>query len=243
MNEKDYLVKFYEERKEKMYSLNTQLIFSIIQIKKKNFKLKNFNQSIYLDVKEFAHNYINSVERKDFGYDTLDISKLESAINSLENPKERNTISIHIIRELHKKGLTDEVDSFKSYSNKIRTQSLKSKSGFKNYLNLISHLCSYNLRTISILLLLCFIGTYIILLPAPFSDMAIFKIYYFDYSNSFCVNHFLNLLVSIFDLEDEKFIKPLNGFGVIILSFLKLTYILLIANYLYKQALNVFYAN
>ncbi|WP_271855975.1 hypothetical protein [Patiriisocius marinus] len=243
MNNKSILKRLYKNKKKVGVSHGIEMLFMIIQLKSLNKDLIQYKRPLYLDVKEFISSYIISVERKDFGYDQLNISKLIQVIEYVDDVQEKSALSIFVIRHLNTNSLEDELSDFNIYYNTVKTQFLKSQSKFSFKLKLLSHLCSYNIKTIMIIGLFGFILAYIIFLPAQFEIFEIFKINYKDYSHHYYWNHFLNIVSSLLDLEETKIIQPINTAGVILLSFLKLTYITFIVNFLYQKTLKIIYAN
>jgi hypothetical protein len=243
MNPKKALKELYKKYKKNNSYHKSEILFLIIQIKNDNNDLHNYNRSLYVDIKKFIEFYIKSTDKKDYGYDKIEIEKLTKAIDIAKNEKERYELCLYTSRLINLNGHENELNNFKDYKNECKTLSLKCEKSFKSKLNLISHLSSYNLKTIIIILLSIFAFSYLIFLPANFEVFEIFKLNYKNYSSNFYLNHLLNLISLAFGLEADKIIVPLNWFGVILLALLKSLYILVLLNYLYQKVINIIYEN
>lgn len=243
MNSKKALKKLYKGYKNNSLFNKSEILFLIIQIKNDNVDLVNYKRSLYVDIKKFVTFYIKSTDKKDYGYDKIEIKKLIKAIDTAKNEKERYELCLYTSRLINLNGHEIELNNFKKYKDEYKTLSLKCEKSFANRLRLISHLSSYNLKTIVIILLSIFACSYLIFLPAKLEIFQIFELNYKNYSNNFYFNHLLNLVSLAFGLEADKIIIPLNWFGVILLAILKSIYILVLLNYLYQKIINIIYEN
>ena len=243
MEIKKALEGLYSAYKDEKKVHKSEVLFLIIQIKADHRDLEDIEQSLYLDIKSFIKYYISSIEKKDYGYDKLETRKLKSAIEYLQDFKEKYELCLFSLRLIGLKGHEIELSKFVRYRNDCKTSYLKSKKTLSAYLKLIQHLTSYDLKSILLSVLLIFILSNIIFLPSRFEVFELFEMSYKDYADNFFINHVLNILSAAFGIEDDKIVKPLNGGGVILLSILKSLYILIFLNYLYQKIINILYAN
>lgn len=243
MDRKKILNKLYKDYKKNNSYHKSAILYLIIQIKSECVNVRNYKKSIYLDIKYFIKYYVNSVEKKDYGYDQLNIQKLINAIDASNRDKERYELAIYASRQINLNGYEKELNEFKNYKDSCKTKSLRHSKSINDKLRLLSHLCSYNLKVITIILFTIFLVSNLIFLPAKYEVFELFHLHYRNYSDSFYLNHMLNLVTITFGLENDNIITPLNWLGVIILALLKSIYILLIVNYLYQKVLNIMYEN
>jgi hypothetical protein len=220
--------------------LKAGLYFSIIQIKKDNVPLRNEVNSIYLDAKKFISCYINSIEERDLGYDVIDTKKITKCINVLENYQEQFQLSQNAYRLLRTKGFEEESNIFKKIMNQKKTILIKSKPYYLGkYLKLLLHLSSYSLLSILLSILTIFLITYTVLLPAPFESWQNFNITYHQYSDSFYLNHFVNILTNLFGISSDFKVETSNLLGIFTIISIKLFYLVFIVNYLYKKVIDL----
>lgn len=220
--------------------LKAGLYFSIIQLKRSDVSNCEFGNSIYLDAKNFISVYINSVEDRDLGYDIIDTNKIIKCINLCGNTQEQYRLAQNAYRLLKTKGFEDESCILKKTINSKKTELIK-KSPFctNKYIKLLLHLSTYNLYTIILAISFIFFISFIVLLPAPFANWQIFHITYHHYSNSFIINHFINILTNVFGIESTFKIETNSLFGILSIITIKLFYLVFIVNYLYKKVIDI----
>ncbi len=76
MNSKKALKQLYKSYRNNSLYHKSEILFLIIQIKHSNIDLSNYKRSLYLDIKKFIKFYIKSTDKKDYGYDKIEIEKL-----------------------------------------------------------------------------------------------------------------------------------------------------------------------
>jgi len=220
--------------------LKAGLYYSVIQIKKDNPSIKNEINSIYLDAKRFIFCYINSVEERDLGYDVVDTKKISKCIEALDNAQEQLQLSLNAYRLLKTKGFEDEGKEIRKLSNKKKTDVIRNqKYKFGKYFKLLLHLSSYSLSSIVLTICIIILISYVILLPAPFDEWVTYKVNYHIYSDSFYINHLVNILSNIFGIKNDFTIETFGLLGVFTLMTLKLFYLVFIVNYLYKKVIDI----
>ncbi|PZX10892.1 hypothetical protein LX69_03278 [Breznakibacter xylanolyticus] len=220
--------------------LKAGLYFSIIQIKKDNPLLSNEVNTLYLDAKKFISCYINSIEERDLGYDVIDTNKILKCINLLGDYQEQFQLAQNAYRLLRTKGFEDESKTLRTIMNQKKTQLIKSKPYFLGkYFKLILHLSSYSLSSIALSIFTIFIITYIVLLPAPIESWQNFSVVYHSYSDSFYINHMVNIITSLFGVTNDFKVETSNLTGIFTIMSIKLFYLVFIVNYLYKKFIDI----
>lgn len=239
---KNLLIDAYSSlRKCDQFYQKVDVLFSIIQIKSRHEEYKDLDTPLYLDCKMFIGYYIKSVETRDFGYDFIELEKILKIINSNKDFKEKIGLVNYGKRYLKRNGFDNESDELKKYIHQFSVEHiLNGKFELKTLFKLISHLTSYSLRALAVSIIILFLLTVIIFLPAPHESMELFLVKYDNYSSTFFTNHFLNFLAKSVDISTDFKIKPMNSGGVLVLFFLKLIYLGLILNYILKKVQELF---
>lgn len=217
-----------------------EILFAIIQIKSENRDFENVCNSIYVDSKNFISIYINSVDSRSFGYDFIELNKIIKIIEFNINTVEKIALCNYSCRLLLTRGFEDENSTLKNKLNSYKTTSIL-EQGFKlkTIRKLTSHLTSYSIKALMFTIFILFIITLLIFSPAPIEQMELFIIEYEDYSSDYLVNHILNFLAESVDVNEKFTIKPINELGILILVILKIVYILIILNYIYRKTIDL----
>src|SRR5690606_31681114 len=92
----------------------------------------------------------------------------------------------------------------------------------------------YNYISVFVSLLFCFLLTYILTFTWESAPIHLFEIKPLQLSENIYLNHLANILMMIFDLNDDKYIIPINFFGAVVLVLLKLFNVFIIFGYLWK---------
>lgn len=195
------------------------------------------SDSIYLDFKKLIKLYIKSCESKEMEYDEIDVSMIDNKLDKLDI-QEKCLILEMFRRELRKNSFNDKSNECDYYIDKARLFYYKSNLNFKNsikYLALLSSSSFYNLL-ITILFLIGFVS--ILFLPSPFSFMSTINVNLVDFSQNGILNYISNIFSLLFDLDFKMEIKAINFGGVILLGLLKLLFVTIIANYLWKKVVH-----
>jgi hypothetical protein len=224
-------------QKESEKHIVSELLFTIIQLKA--LKPNLYERTIYQDSKLFISTYISSIEERDLGYDIINTDKINRCINFINNVDEKYRLLNYAHRILKNNNYEEESIIIKNSLNKIKTKLLvDSKYYFGKYFHILMHLSSYSFWTLSLTIVSLFFITYIVLLPAPFENCSIFIITYKTYSTNFLVNHFINLISCLFDVNGNCQIATSSVVGVLLMIFIKLLYIVFIANYFYQKIID-----
>lgn len=210
------------------------IYFYIIQIKKLNPHYISYKQSLYIDIKSFIESYIISRTKRDFGYDVIDKDKIVNAIYSLNSVNERFALLSWAYKELKINQFEEEGDDIISFIRKEKLFVLWNKKDKLKYIKILSHLASYNLLVVVCLLFITFAISYILFLPTNNFDWSVIRFHYVSFHENFYLNHFFNLIDYLLDISDNINIEPIKWQGVLLLSFMKIFYILFIVNYLFQ---------
>lgn len=207
------------------------LIYSIIQIKELNPNLVNYQQSLYVDLKLFISTYIESVDRKDYGYDVLNIEKIISSIESITEADEKISLYLFSYKLLKEKQFENDAESLIKHIRKSKLQLFWTN---KEYWNCFFFCLSYSLIAILLFLLFIFLICYLVLLPATEERFMIFNFCTENFCDIFYFNHLLNLLCAFLSISSDIKIEPLNWWGVILLLTVKSFYVICVVNYFYR---------
>ena len=235
MEVKDFLDNCYNNISNKEISIQSEIYYSIIQIKKENPDLCNYSQSIYIDIKKFIKNYFDSVEEKDHGYDFIDTKKIINSVEAEYVPSARLELYSFTIRLIKSKNQDELVDEINKKRILTKFEFILHKKSIFKYPEGVFLISSYNIFTIAISLFLLSLVGVIIVQEAP---LKYFELFSFEYEN-FCkidpVNQFLNIIAKPLGLADKFKIIPLNVSGVFLLITFKLIYLSIVVNFLYEK--------
>lgn len=231
------LDKLYEEINDSSIDNNVNSYFNIIQIKDSTSDLRSHRQALYVDIKRFIECYVNSIEKRDFGYDVLNVDKIILAINCISISKERLSLFLHTYKILKNNNFENEAENIIVNIRKTKLDVLRTEKSKRKHLNVFLHLISYNLMAVFFVLILLFFVSYIIFLPTSKESFAIIDFQYKDFQENFYVNHLLNVICYLFDISDDVQINPINWRGVLLMGIMKLFYVICIINYFYKVIL------
>ena len=85
---KNYLDELYTKIQDDTNIVSLCSLYSyVIQIKSEHMELKDYNETLYVDVKCFIENYVANLSQqgKDYGYDAVDVGKIIQHINRGQN--------------------------------------------------------------------------------------------------------------------------------------------------------------
>ncbi len=232
---KNYLDELYTKIQDDTNIVSLCSLYSyVIQIKSEHMELKDYNETLYVDVKCFIENYVANLSQqgKDYGYDAVDVGKIIQHINICPNTNLRNRLLYHASSILKTYSYEKESEYFKNVSSRVKAIYLI-RTG--NLLQKLQGLISLIINNVGYCLLIAFtifIVHYIILLPCSSIDYAFFEIGYSFYADNFYLNHLLNLLAYLFGVNETLFCKPLNGTGLLLCAVLQIFYVLFVGGVL-----------
>lgn len=211
------------------------LYYNIIQIKAENIDLENENESLYKDIKQFLGFYITSFteENKDFGYDTINLNKILTAIKFCRDASKRISLSNYAELVLAKYGFNDKSHYFKKDFKFDYLKALWQKGDRGKCLAILS-VPFYNLYTCIGLILLIFIVYYLATLPLSSNENAWFMIQEENVCENELLNHLFNYLCSFVDLNEKTFCRPNGWKGFIAIVGFKLIWALTFSGILLK---------
>lgn len=226
---KDYLDELYNEVHNTANNVSLCSLYSfIVQIKNECPELKDYRETLYVDIKHFIDEYVAniSLQERDFGYDVVNVEKIDKHIMICSIAKQRNELYRYASLALSSHGFHEESDHFKNSSLIGRSVSLLRTGNFMQKCRGTLSLIANNVWICIVTIVVVFIIHYMILLPVASSEHAVFLISYSGYSGNFYLNHLLNLLAYLFGVNDTLFCKPTGGTGILISVVLQLFYVL-----------------
>ncbi len=207
----------------------SQLLYNIIKAKVE-FKMRNYHQSLYLDVKLFLRSYILAAENQDFGYDKVRLSKIQDVVELL--PKKQKLYALQTARRRYLAQSYD-IDDINSL---IKKQEMVVAWDSRNYIKYFSLKIGSDLKSLLWGYFVYAVVTMLILLPAPFRWMAIFDIELKKYSSSPFWNYPLNTIGLLTGNESiSPVVLPIGVVGLLVYSFGLILFYFLIANFLFKK--------
>ena len=213
------------------YQDNAGTLLNIITLKAR-YGISDYHQTMYVDAKYFITNYIQSINNSDYGYDSINVSKIIRSIENLDNNK-KISLLYYTKRVLNSKGYGDEISEIDEKIGQIKINTaIKNREYFKAFRIWIS-------QSIKALLLTLFaysIITTIIMLPAPLSWMEIFRVHCKTLSSNGLINCFLNSLLFITgDDTVRPIIEPTCPLGVIVHVLIISFFYFTIINYVLRR--------
>lgn len=205
------------------------ICFGIIGIKKGCRLVESYKRSLYNDVKLFLMNYLNSFKTEDYGYDIPNEDKVKEAIDAL--PRKESLAMYRYAKVLYEECGYDTT----FIERKVCQIKALVALDDKRYLKFLLQLSSYNVWTLllSYVLFVCIV--FFILLPAPSDWFSILNVDLHKYVHSPCKNHLLNTLAMIAGLDCGQTVVPTGMRGMLLLIAGKITFYLLIANFILKK--------
>lgn len=188
---------------------------------------------VYVDIKYLIKYYIKSCEEKQHGYDDIDMTKIFSYVDIL-NIEQKAKVLAYLRRMLILNGFEDEKEMCENTLSDVNCELYLKKISVINVLKFL-YIKSTNKIPITLAsLILSFLIFYVVLLPTKIKYFQLFEIEYVKVSNIFWLNHFINLLFGLLQIDDDFKVKPLNWIGGFLVVFAKLLFVLLIINVLIK---------
>jgi hypothetical protein len=197
--------------------------------------LKNANgngSDNYRDIKKFLENYVLSLKDANYGYDNINYAKIDSLFLKL-TINERISIIQFAISNLTRELPELDVEWFIDRRHEFEVQRIFQESDYLNYPKAFLLYCGRTIpRLISTLFGFVFLVS-LILLPAPFPWMSIYKIQYVQHSEPFYSNHLLNVMCLFLDMDNGPTISATCWWGLILLMIAKCFFVILIVNFIY----------
>ncbi len=216
MNVKQNIRDLYSKSISANKSLAANALFYIIQIKSENSEVLNFEESLYLDISKFIDSYIDSVEEKDFGYNSIAISKIRKAIDLNPDYEEKVRLYNKAIRKLKDCGFSKESERLKSNIKKAYINSLIKSHKIINFFKAIICCLFYNPLTVTTNIVLFFLSYIAITMLFSSNPNSLFRLDYNYYCDCFMLNHILNIFGDLLEYNKYRFCNPNNIWGIAI---------------------------
>ncbi len=206
------------------------IIFNLIDLKNEN----GHTSDNYKLSKCFITNYIESIKIEDYGYDNFNFLKIEKILGYL-NPSERFSFLQYCSSVMAKELPDHNREWFIEQKNKSEFKCILCERNFRKYPKAFFLYFGMNLWRLSLILFIFYLIVYFFLLPAPYNSWSIFEITYENYSNNFYINHFLNILSLFSDLNNNFIISPEKPIGLFLIVISKISFIVLLVNFIYRR--------
>lgn len=207
----------------------SQRYFTIIEIKRKFVDLQLVGQSLYLDVKLFINNYIRSKTDKDFGYDEFDRDKILQAIN-IVNLRAQYLLLGHLERLLGSLGYDTNWIVIEK-NERAYLLSFHEKKYFKAAMQF----CKFHLWATLLCIIFIFAIWCVVLCPAPCKSLIFFELKQENYCENNVLNFIANVLSLFLGFSNSAKLYCVSVCGVFMLGIFRLFYVVLCANYLFKN--------
>lgn len=221
MNIKKIILELYSTASSTNKSLSANSLFYIIQIKSENSEYVELQESLYVDIWKFICSYIESVEKKDYGYNLVNVSKIKKAIEFDPDFEEKVNLYNRTIRKLKECGFSKESRKLNSNIKRAYIISLFKSHNFFNVLKAFICCLFYNPLTVSIVMILFFLSYLGIILLLSNESNNLFHLEYNPYFDCFSLNYISNVFGDILEFNKQKFCTPINIWGILIILFYK----------------------
>ena len=208
--------------------------YAIIGIKQNNKELERYGQPLYLDVKHFITQHLDSFDTEDYGYDIPNNDKLLKAICSLP-AKEQLAMCRYA------SGLYENRGYETSFLDKrINCLRMKIAASEHHYVSFLLRLSAHNIWTLLGSYLVFLVIVYVVLLPAPCEWMGILEIEPHNFGLGSFKNQLMNVLALVMDGDYAPEITPCGLRGMALVIFGKVLFYLLIGNFVVKKLSDFF---
>lgn len=232
---KQYIVDLYSRINDNSNAISLcSLYSSMIQIKHDSQTLVNYYQPIYEDIKCFIKEYVTEISnmQKGYGYDVIDMLKIEHMISMCPNAPERNELFKHAFRLLSSSGYIVESEYFTENYNEKNALYALSHGSYKQRFPAFLSLMSQNIWWCLAAVVAVVIIHYVILLPAVSENFILYEINYHSYFENFYINHFFNLFAYLFGISETAFCKPISAMGIFLSILFRLFYLVIVSGLL-----------
>jgi len=190
---------------------------------------------LYLDIKNFIKSYIQAADDKEFGYDSIDNKKIIAVILIL--PIEQRVGVFEFLKKVLTRFQCDEEwGEFEPHLHITKLSLLKTPWFWLNplkVLQLIYYKLANSYLNLSLALAIFVFAYVVILLPNSLKIWpTLFAVKYEPLVRSFYLNHFMNVLLGLFEFDSDFKVMPLNLFATLTLIIGKLVKILFIVQYI-----------
>lgn len=211
-----------------------QVLYNLV-FAKVRFDMKEYQRSLYIDIKKFVESYIEESDSQDYGYDTIQLAKI-IILSELLDDKQKKGILYYAKRLLTLYGHdTEEIIE------KIKDVEISIAFNDRRYIKWMSLKMSSSITALFITLLIYLLTVSVVMLPAPIEDMCIFDIELHEYCNNSLGNYFLNALALLTGNEEiSPTIHPNCTLGLFVYLIGTATFYIFIVNYVYRTIERIF---
>ena len=207
-----------------------QLYYNIISVKQ-----TEGITDIYLDIKHFIRNYVYALDEQNYNYDRIDSLKIMAVVNALVI--EQKIAILDFLRKIFiRHQCEDNWDLFASDYYQTKLLIIKVDWYWLNpvsLLKLLHYKMSYSRLGLFMVLGIFVLLDLVLLYPNPWGIwMDMFKVDYRHLSDSFLLNHVMNVLLGLFEFDIDFKVLPLNFLAMLLLIFAKSFKILLVIGYI-----------
>jgi hypothetical protein len=237
-----------KQRANKKFAEKLNCVNNIIQLKLQ-LNTPDTQRSIYKNIKEYLKFYIKALDEKGYEYDQLNWTKVIDLLSNV-NKKWKLRLLAYFERILKIGGHSDDLNRCKCEYTKTKIGVLydeisEEQNIFKrificiiNLLKITIHATSINVFSICTSIIIFVAVFYVALLPAPVPWMSIFNINYITHTGNFMLDHLINTLACLFDIEIGFTIHPKNVIAIVIEIIAKVIFIVVLLNYFIKQIMH-----
>lgn len=194
----------------------------------------NNDHDNYQNIKKLIDLYIENIKVGNYGYDFFNIEKINEVLKFLKH-EEQISILKYALSSIKRELPEYENESIVDSINKIKIKNIISKKKFTHFPKALLLYSTSSIFGLFIVLLAFILIVFAILLPSNEFTFSVFTISYETYSVNFILNHLLNILSLFADIDNDLKIQPLNAYGLILMIFAKIVFVLLIINYIYRK--------
>lgn len=196
----------------------------------------------FKDLKIIFKLYSETSHLKGFNYNHLKVSDIEKLLIEFNDFQKKELIN-YLIKSLAKEGLEEKAKEILTLLARLEIKCaweelLNKKNIHINFLKLLYYLTSYNTLTLLLTPIVYVLLLSIICLDAPCHWMEIIHFNKKHITNEHFTNHFLNVLLYVFDLDYKVEVNSLNSRGVFLMIALKSFTIIVVLNFLIKEFFN-----
>lgn len=227
------------KREQRIYDESTNpnekigIIYNLILIKK-NILNPFAILGLYRDIKLLINDYINLAKINDYGYDYFCKEKILTVISFL-SLHEQHSILIYLLSALSREFPEIDKEWVQIALNKVKLKIVvKEKKIWQlPYAFLLFSSLSVSKLLIALSIFVALVS--IVLLPAPFGWMEVFKVKLVSYSTNSYVNYMCNIFSLFGELKNACEVTAINTRGLLFQIIGKITFMILIINFVYKK--------
>jgi hypothetical protein len=194
----------------------------------------NADHDNYQNIKKLIDLYIDNIKVGNYGYDFFNLNKIDEVLKYLKLEEQISALKYalsSIKRELPEYENNKIIESL----NKTEIKYILTNRKLIHYPKALLLYSNTSINRLIIVLIAFIILVCIFLLPANQFTFSVFTITYEHYSDNFLLNHFLNILGIFADIDNDLKIQPLNAYGLLLVLFAKIVFVLFIINYIYRK--------